>query len=411
MYSESLVLGKLARADQNGIYYDSGFSGTNYDTSLFNDKDNNYNYNESSRNKIIHASKKFQYGYYVNKEKLPDGYCVYISHIGGQGYFYSLIGKILPFDNSFKYQIYRGINVFLITLCFILFIGWVYRSFGFIPSFVTFILTFLSPWLVIYSGNGLWWSLWALYLPFITMLLLLERRHKRPENISNRAIYVALFIAVFIKCFFTGFEFVTTSFLAVFCPIIYYFWIEKKKISSFLIFSLKIGLIIILATLLYMSVLALQLSDYLGSFDSAINYIIGSYNRRTDLTTHPYLTSVPSALMFLYRAYLAGDALVLGFFLVPFKFHFAYWCLIILVSSIVIYFITKRTNDRKYIALLLTAWLSVLCPFSWYTIFRDHAMWHIHLDYILWYMPFLLYGFSVIGVCIQTIISKILIKK
>jgi hypothetical protein len=42
--------------------------------------------------------------------------------------------------------------------------------------------------------------------------------------------------------------------------------------------------------------------------------------------------------------------------------------------------------------LLIVTWMAMLGPFSWFIIFRDHSIHHTHMDYIVWYMPYMLFA-------------------
>ncbi|MFR9165660.1 MAG: hypothetical protein ACLVKO_05330 [Dysgonomonas sp.] len=399
-FSQAIVFGKLSRSEKDGIFSFSGFPGVNYDRSLYNEEENKNNYSDLIRNQII-VDNINQYDYFTKEKEIPDGFALYVSHIGGQMHLYSFINQLLPFEKSINYEILKGINAFLIALCLIFFLGWVYRNFGFWTFFVTFILLFLSPWLIIFAGHALWWSVWSLFLPFLVTLLLLERKNKYPSKVSNKHIYIFVFIAVFLKCFFTGFEFITTPLVAIYCPVVYYYWLEKKKFSSFLLFSLKLGIIALAAVFLYMFLLIVQLNSLLGNFSEAINYIINSYTRRTDLKLYSDVVKyswkdILFSILYVYRIYFKGNAF--GWWRQSLsQFFYIYLCIIIFISSAITFFITRKSKNRKYGALLICTWFSILCPFSWFTIFASHSFVHPHLDFIVWYIPFLPFGFLMIG--------------
>jgi len=57
----------------------------------------------------------------------------------------------------------------------------------------------------------------------------------------------------------------------------------------------------------------------------------------------------------------------------------------------------KKEINRTGVALIVTTWYSILSPLSWLIVFRDHAALHTRLDFIVWQMPFTLYGFALVG--------------
>ena len=40
-------------------------------------------------------------------------------------------------------------------------------------------------------------------------------------------------------------------------------------------------------------------------------------------------------------------------------------------------------------------------PIAWFVIFKNHSIIHIHMNLVLWYLPFLLFGSVLIGYVIK----------
>jgi hypothetical protein len=82
---------------------------------------------------------------------------------------------------------------------------------------------------------------------------------------------------------------------------------------------------------------------------------------------------------------------------------FAFFSLLFLLISF-----WRRNADLypKTLALLYTTWFSILPPLSWLIIFKAHAYIHGQLDYIIWQMPFVLFGFALCGMTIRYIFSR-----
>lgn len=411
-FEEGLVIGRMVKAEKDGFFASSGFMGANY---LKSDsiKDEMRVNDLGLRDSIVSENQFDQIKYYVGEKESPDGYCVYVSHSGGQASLYYLIQKILPFGNGTNYQILRCLNAILMAIGFLVFIGWVLRNFGFAPAIVSFLCIFLSPKIVLFGGNGLWWSLWNFYVPFLALLLVLEKRHSFPGTVSNKRIFVTLFLAVLVKFFFSGFEFSSTTMLSIFVPIVYYSYLERQRFIEFSKFSFKAGLVALGAVLVQFLVLILQLWSYLGSLGEALGYLQTAFVRRSSFVQFTDLEGTdndPSSFSFVWnnviKYYLRENSWDWGFTPVFIRFRFAYLISIILVCAGIVWFLTRKLPDRKYMALILATSISVVCPLSWFIIFKEHAFWHIQLDIIVWYMPFLLLGFAVIGTAISLLISK-----
>lgn len=377
---EGLVIGRLARSAQDGVFSYGGLTGINYDSKT-----------ERTTEQYA-ADLAAQHDLYMTQQKVPNSYQAYKSQSGGQGIILSMAHKILPFDNAKKLMLFRGINALLVALVFVLFGRWVCRSFGFIAGFITLLFILFSSWLNMYAHN-LWWVLWNFYLPFITMLLMLERKHESPEKISNLKIFGLLFLAVFLKCFFTGFEFITTTLAAAICPIVYYFYIEKKSFIQFIIYSVKASACMVAAVLVQMIMLVTQIKFLEGSFSDGVNHIVSSFTKRTEAMDVSHLD--------VFKMYLQNDTFSLGFLPNNTQFYFGSFVLIIIAVGIYIYM--KEKNERKNRALVITTLFSILAPLSWFIIFKQHSFEHPHMDYIVWYMPFMLYGFCLIGIVISSL--------
>jgi hypothetical protein len=401
----------MAKAQKDGVFFASGFTGVNYDKTqvpdsiLAGDQINDL----LIRDHIIIQFKGSQPDYFLKKEKTPEDYCVYVSHSGGNALFWYAIHKVLPFDNLTDYQILRFINCALLALCFMLFTGWICRNFGFAAALVAFIFTFLSSWLVLFGGNGLWWALWNFYAPFLTMLLLLEKKHLSPDKVPVKKILIWLFVAVLIKLFFSGLEFISTAMLAIFIPIVYYAILEKWKVIDFIKLSVQSALVAGIAIVLQFGALIFQLRYLLESYNSAFQYLSNAFLRRSsfksglsgaDLDSDRFAGS--GSLSFLWnnviKDYLRGNAFEWGFVSMPFDVWFVIPIGLTILFGGIVFFLSKKTGNRKYNTLVVTTFVSAVCPLSWYVIFKEHSFWHPQIDFIIWYMPFMLLGFSVIGV-------------
>lgn len=379
---EGLVVGRLARSAQDGVFSYGGLNGINYNSQT----------ERSTEQYAIDLAA--QHNIYLTNQELPDSYQAYKSQSGGQGLVFGVLQKISPFNHAQNLMFFRGLNALLIALAFCIFGWWILNVFGFITSTITLLFIFLSPWINVFSHN-LWWVLWSFYLPFLVMTVTLWARHKHPDKLSYSRILMLLFVAVFLKCFFTGFEFITTTLAAAFCPIVFYFYLEQKTLKRFLIFSVKVSITMILAVLAQMLLLVIQIKSLEGNFASGINHIISSFTKRTATESASHLDVI--------KMYLQDDAFAFGFSSNQIHLSFGFLLLIIATISLFLYLKSSKIKNKT---LALTSLFSILSPLSWLIIFKQHAYEHPHMDYIVWYIPFLPYGFCLLGL----IVSKILLR-
>lgn len=406
-YPNMLIIGRLNESKQNGIFSNAGLPGLNYKKNSVPDSIIQDMFTEQPRYIILYHNIISEYNTFMNDEKSPDNYMPYISQIGGQGIVFSILNKILPFTNKTNYKLIKLFNASLVSLAFVLFIGWSLRNFGLLPAITTFILIFFSPWLSL-LGSGLWWSIWGLYLPFLSSLLILEQKHQYPDKIKNKDILLTIFIGVFLKCIFTGYEFSTSTLLAIYCPLIYYGYLNKSQIKELVILSVKMGISALIAVFLTLNILILQIKYVMGGFTPAIDYIKNSYIRRTSFQSG----SIPDNIFeIVIKRYFKEDGFFLGFINSSSPFTYMILTCIFIVCSIFLFFYGKNKNKRNYIAISLTTVFSLLCPLSWFYIFVQHSHQHPFYDNIVWYIPYCLYGFLTIGIILNILIQKMRYRK
>ncbi len=382
---EGLVVGRLVRSAQDGLFSYGGLNGVNSADSV-------------ALSVEAHASDLArQHDLYINHADVPPYFRAYKSQSAGQALIMGALQNVLPFDNVHKLAFFRGINALLVALIFVLFGAWVYRNHGFLASLITLLLTFLSPWLNVFAHN-LWWVLWNFYLPFLTMLFLLEYRNKSPEKVSKGKIIIAIFLAVFLKCFFSGFEFITTTLISAFVPVVYYGVKEKQSLRMFITDGVKYSLAMLAGVLAQMLILITQIRFLEGQFSDGVNHILTSFVRRSEVAP----TDSQMSLFELIKAYLANDAFALGF--LPNNIP-AYFGVLIIIAILALILIYKKKKDLMK-PLIITTAFSILAPLSWLVIFKQHSIEHMHMDYIIWYIPFLLYVFCTVGVAVSLLISK-----
>ena len=387
---ESMVVGRLDQSAKEGIFSYSGFPGAAH---LYPTEDIPENAGNYDKNILL------IYDNYLNDQPSSGDYMIYMSQTGGQGIMYSMLQEILPVKNSLKLQIFRGINAMLVALCFTLFIGWIYRNFGFISSFITLLLLLLSV-APTFFGHNLWWALWTYYIPFLTALLALEKRHRNPEKFSEKKVLLLFFISVFVKCIFTGFEYISSTLIAAVCPFIYYSIAERKNLADTIKILFKASVCAVLGVLTEMLVLITQIKFLKGTFMDGVDHILTSYMRRASFVHSKVSYEVDNIILH----YLNSEIFPKG------GINAAMLIALTIIFCAVVFFITKKgklVTKNKNLAFIVTTLFSIAGPLSWYIVFKEHSATHKVLDYIVWFIPFLLFAYAMIGNGVQLIISKI----
>lgn len=397
--SEFMVIGRIVVAEREGIFFKGGLVGS---------------YEDEPENESRFT---YQYRVYENDlEANSEKFFTYNSMIGGQAITFAILNKLLPFENSFKLRLFWKITALALAIIFTIILFWIKRKFGYLASFLTLLMIISSHWLTLF-GKNMWWSLWSFYLPFISLLIFFEKFNNYKKPLLR--LFIVAFLSMFVKCFFTGYEYITTAILMAACPLVYYSILYNW---SFTIFFKK-GLVFSAATLssIFVSfgILILQIASTSGSFSEGVNHIIYSFKKRThaDSSTlnEVYKHSLDASITDVLQTYWNGVAFDFTTFYQPFWDSFVtvdFGELVVLFaffSALLFWLKTKAITPIKVKqnvnALVITTWFSFAAPLSWFILFKSHSYIHTHMNFIVWFMPFAILGFAVISTCMSILIK------
>jgi hypothetical protein len=393
---EELVIGRLALSENSSIFNHSGLVGT---YGKWGDSNND-------QEKI-----------YFNKTKLNENlYIPYQSQIGGQAMIYAALGLYLPCENVTKIAIFKFLTASFSALVFLFFLIWTKRHFGFQTSISTFILIILSIWIILFS-NKLWWNLWGFYLPFVFMLFYLDK--KQTNVINSKKLFLYSFLLVFIKCFINGYEYISTTLIMFTMPVLFYYILYHWKIKKTLQLFLKMVLGAISGFLVSLSILIFQISQLVKTEGNmnGFDYIYDTLLRRTYDTPSKYhniedINSMKSTIWEVIQLYLNGAAYKFKTYNGT-KYEISFLMFIVFFLCITIFYIYFKNKNPMFIetknnfnALIITFWVSIIAPFSWFILFKSHSYIHTHMNFIVWYMPFALLGYILIGYLFSEIILR-----
>jgi hypothetical protein len=393
---EGLVIGRIILSKNYGIFENSGLDGT-----IGSWGDPKYD----------------QHKIYLNNTPInKNEFHAYQSQIGGQGFFFSILDSILPFDNQTKLDFFHLLTSIFTAITFLLFLVWVKKQFGFTTALITLILILLSFWIIIFSDK-LWWSLWNFYLPFVFMLFYLNKQ--KPEDLKPTKLFFYSFLLLFIKSFFTGYEYITTTLIMLAIPLLYYSILYQWQFKITIHLLLKISIGAILGLLSTISILIFQISnlkhkemnmngfEYL--YDTLLRRTYDDPNKREGVL---YYKSMQSSTWEVLQIYLNGPAYKLKTH--HFQYEVSFGILIVFFFCITLFYFAFKNktsffiaNKNKYKALIIAFWVSISAPISWFIIFKSHSYIHTHMNFIIWYLPFALLGYVLIGCICSDIIKKL----
>jgi hypothetical protein len=422
---ESFIVGRMVKSHQDGIFSSGGLTGIGIDA-----------YSEASFNNTISTISKSNLESFTNQYNLQcytNQYVVYTnnftfvtfttynSQIGGQGMLFSVLNKLIPFLPQEKLRLFNALTSLFSALTLTAIVLWFYLEFGLTVALSVLASALLSQWLVVF-GRNLWWSMWSFYLPVAIIMHYL--RFKR-ELIKPFPFGAVVFITVLIKCLFTGYEYVTTTLVMMIVPLVYYGILQGLGFRRFLTGLFTAAFSSLLAIMLTFLILCFQIGSVQGHFVDGVNHIVYSFAKRTSgniqglHSKNEYAPSLEaraaSSPQVVYR-YLRGtffngnnylycsNQLISDYLL---KVHYLYLIILFIIMSGLLHYLRNRCvtekEQRKHHALIFTTWFSVLAPLSWFIVFKEHSYEHMHMDYIVWQMPFVFFGFAVCGLVVKSL--------
>ena len=405
--TESLIIGRMIKSRQDGIFSAGGLTGSGTQKKAQGDWINS--------DWIVE-----QYAAYQNMGSFPN-YWIYKSQPGGQGIIFSLLDRLIPLSPKIKLGFFYVLTALLSAIALTYIIGWFHEEFGGWVAICVLCSAVLSYWLTGF-GKNLWWCLWAFYLPMLAVLSFLKRRNVA-ENRQFIRFGILIFIAVSIKCFINGYEYITTTFVMMVTPCIYYAVLDKWDRQHCLKCSLAAITGSGVAIFLSLIMLCFQIGAVKNGFMDGVAHVIYSFGRRTygeaEGFPQKYAASLRAGTMDVVITYLYGVFLDLNNYLsiknafvsnAVLKIRYYYLIVLFAVMSALLFWRSHKETlsdrRRQNIALICTTWFSILAPLSWFVIFKAHSYIHTHMSFLLWQMPFIFFGFAVLGSAVMAWTKK-----
>ena len=393
--AESMVMGRLVKSRTDGIFSSGGLCGRcqaeKKDTALFN------------------------YQYKAFTEDIPcNRFYPYLSQIGFNAVIYSLIDRASPFTSATDLELLRSFKSGMLALVLSLVVLWFFLEMGIWPAVFVFSGIFLTPWIT-FMGRDLWFCVWTNFIPFVAALFLLRKEYCQNKP-SGPVILLLTILAILFNFIYNGYEWVTTTLIMASVPFFYYWriaaWPMKKllrRISWLIAGSIA-------AALATFSILVYQISLVKGSFSEGIDWIIFSFQKRSyggaEVLPEVFEKQLHHSIWEVFLINLGGMAFRFPRFIsdhVPRYFGGILNAEILFLLVVITFLVFYRRNLLKISSdkinfmknLVITTWISLLAPFSWFVIFKGHAWSHFHINYITWWMPFGLFAMALIGMTIK----------
>jgi len=410
---ESHVVGRMVKSRQDGFFSAGGFLGLG----ALNDVPPTWS----------RQSFDDQYLAFTDDHTFGGTYRPYKSLTGGQGLLFGVLDYVIPIASGTKLDLFHMVASLLSALTLAAVALWFFQEFGTCVGVFALASILFSQWLVVF-GRNLYWSLWSFYLPMLAVMYLFrnDRSFERRHLIKFSPL---VFVCVSVKLLSSGFEYVTTALVMMMVPISYYFLLDGSDIRKFVKAAFTIVISSSLAVVFAFGILCLQIASLEGRPRAGVDYVIDAFKRRTypapeqfgkerggrlESRPHPIRVVLKFVIgenrggargtFFDLNNYLTIPSWTVSEFL--FKVRYLYLLILFLLVSIVILWRSRGFSGacrRKNIALISTTWVSIAAPLSWFYIFNQHSYRHTHMNFIVWQMPFTIFGFALCGLAVRRI--------
>ncbi len=401
-------VGRLAQSRQAGIFSYAGLLGWG-DASYF----------EDDWEMVVH-----QYEVYKTSTGfMADDFKTYNSAIGFQGMIFSAFERSINIAPESALLFFQFITALLTAILLSLLALWIYSELGFVAALFAAGFMVISEWITLFGGS-IYWSLWAMYLPLVVTAYFLRKKQFDGDNQHRLALVV--YFAILIKSLFNGFEYITTVLIMVFSPLVYYALVNRWRLITVTKTCLRVLAAEFLSILTALFILLVQNAFVFGGIRKAYDYIVYSLEKRsignpTSFANDPALVeSLRASTLIVIKEYILGRAIKLNLAFVSARFpdwklkelEVSYSTIFIffLLASVVFFVLQKsgKQGDAKISSFVSVTWLSVFAPISWFVIFKAHSYLHFHLNFIIWQMPFVIFGFAMCGAVLQFILNRLL---
>jgi hypothetical protein len=304
-----------------------------------------------------------------------------------------------------------------------LFVYIAYRNFGgLVVSFLVFIMMCSSTWIIFFARN-LYWVTFLLFMPFIISWLCYPVCLKEYQK---KALYGMIFLAILIKSL-CGYEFITCAILSAIVPVIYYDSLNEQSLRRMLRNSLPI---IISGIGGFLAAFAIHLYDlYLFTRDLpqafgliwsraaariyndpyAISHIKGYSNKIFD-SIHSYNGDLLSQLLKVIDVRIEYEKLHVVT-LPILQSGIPLYIVELIVAVLCFYEIKKYRSGKgslRLYSLCIATMAAYLASNSWAIITANgHMKYHLHMNAIIFYLPFLLMAFILIAIKAVGLIERL----
>lgn len=364
----------------------------------------------------------------------------YSSQFGLQGRSYTLLYKALSKVSDVSPRSFILIAQLMTALAssvtLALLVLWVKLRIGRPESIIVTLLLALSPMLVSFARN-LYWALPLMFVPLIFTLFFYRYKTTEKYQVTYNII---LGVLLFLR-FLNGYEYVTSITIMIAAAVGYFLYIENKQLNDYVKEFAKVFVVTLIAFSSALGVHIVALQGSTGSISKSVEIIKSRAVERTTASASYLTFSYGNLKQMAPDVYELGDYYVdlegksrssselgsnavallnyalLPVFRLPLILTQPFSTLIYSVTMFttvlgIIYIKRKSLFAKKRIrqvgALYVSCAIGFIGFLSWLILARSHSLVHAHINGILLYLPFAIFGYIILSIYLHNIIRRVI---
>lgn len=399
---DGYIMGKMAYAEQHGLFNNIGLllqvTSPRPASEMTKKQQQRYR-----RNRSMYSKQAFF------KDTKIINFNIYLSKVSLQVFFYSVLNEVFNPDPQALLNYIFFQKALLFSLVLSLIIVWIYKTINIYAALLMLFSFTFSP-IITLMGGSLYFTPFTFFLILLVPCILLHLDYRGKIKFSTKH-YLIVAGVFFFNMLFQSFEFISTKGLMAVTPFVFYGLLKgdyKEMVSR----TFKAGIFYGIAIIFGLGALLLQIKTVEGSWAAAIEHVKYSYSKRAsgELETDRKMStrlqeSTEASRTEILQTYFNEDALYWekGTSSIGLKYKYIFY--FYLFSSLLLLFFQRKiptpANKNMMYALIFGTLFAMLAPLSWHIIFRGHSYIHVHFNTLLWFMPFMIFGWMLVGYTIE----------
>ncbi|MGE3624711.1 MAG: hypothetical protein AB7H77_12685 [Bdellovibrionales bacterium] len=390
---ESVILGRLAASRHEGLTAYGGLPG---------------HYTETGEQ--VAPEIPLQIRAYLNGKPAAE-WVPYTPQIGLQGMIFGLIDRFLPLREG-NFSFLRALTSAFSAAVITGIIVWVGAQIGMAGMLCLLLGLLYSPWLIV-CGRNLYLVFGTYFLPMLAACW--GFRYLRHNKDARPAKIMLILFAGFVIRFCCGYEYLTTIAMAAWMPVVFYACLDRWSIKRFVRVTLIMACISVAAFCTVYGVHTFILSGVQGqglwtAFKTILSHaevrlgtplLTSQFIDRSLIESSDSLTTGLWPIIGMYlRGYIDGPVISASYFDWPPTFAEATILAVLLGLYPIIKSCKAKTSSpaaRRLPALAAALGAGFSATLSWHILSRQHSYIHHHLNFFLWYIPFMLLLWAMAG--------------